>query len=482
MRTSLVKRNIVLNRKKMELGGDTIKLYCKTYTMPFALLLFSMFAVSSIEFLGMSNSKCQMSYIDMIFRLNTTSEKCLSKEFFVDDQTGQPNAIIVVGSGAAAMDVVLATMIAAKISTMTYTETPPSGEPTVGTDETGLVMMDTELDFTEWKAACDYNLILIGNPITNIIIKQLVDEGISQVAWTTSPGDVEYIVDPYGNGCDILIIEKAQYFIDNLSDDIGMCFEKCYDCDLWAMKCVDGECVQDYIIEENSSECGYVEKVADIEVKIVDEEGNPISGANVLLDNTFEGSTDSFGICTIQEVEFGEHTITAEFEGEERISLLHIAATSKQYINFIFPPPQGSVHIRVFNQKNEPIENAEIYIDESKRGYTLENGAFEASVSEGSHIVEARWQNEKTERRVEVKSNETTSIDLIIDTSTPVPPFLYVVPAVMAIIAIAALILEMKKPEEEKKEEKPQVSVCPQCKNRIQEDWDTCPYCKVKLK
>ncbi|MGC1121060.1 MAG: S-layer protein, partial [Candidatus Methanofastidiosia archaeon] len=44
-------------------------------------------------------------------------------DFFVDPETGQPNCVIVVGSGAAAMDVVSATMLAAKIGTMTFTET-----------------------------------------------------------------------------------------------------------------------------------------------------------------------------------------------------------------------------------------------------------------------------------------------------------------------------------------------------------------------
>jgi len=59
-----------------------------------------------------------------------------------------------------------------------------------------------------------------------------------------------------------------------------------------------------------------------------------------------------------------------------------------------------------------------------------------------------------------------------------VPTFLYVALSVIAIITIAGLILEMKKSEEEK----PQVLICPQCKNRIQPNWDTCPYCKFKLK
>ena len=35
------------------------------------------------------------------------------------------------------------------------------------------------------------------------------------------------------------------------------CSNQCYGDDLWAMKCVNGVCVKDYIIEENSTQCGY---------------------------------------------------------------------------------------------------------------------------------------------------------------------------------------------------------------------------------
>jgi hypothetical protein len=35
-----------------------------------------------------------------------------------------------------------------------------------------------------------------------------------------------------------------------------ICESKCDDCNYWARKCVNGDCVKDYIIEENSSKCG----------------------------------------------------------------------------------------------------------------------------------------------------------------------------------------------------------------------------------
>ena len=335
-----------------------------------------MFAVGSIESIGMSNSKCQMGF-GLIFQLNTTSENCLSKEFFVEAQTGQPNATIVVGSGAASMDVVTATMIAVKIGTMT-----------ADIDEARMVILDTDLDFAGWNTVCDYNLILIGGPVTNIIVKQLADEGISTVDWVTSPGELEYISNPYGNGCDILVVggkdgdavrQAGQLLIECLdtSDLCGICADsctgvhypksKCYDCDLWAMKCVDGEVVQDYLIEENSKECGSECPCKDV---ICDSQ---CYGYDLWIMKCVDGKCVQDKIIEENSKECG------------------------------YPPPILTI-------------------------------------------------------------------------------FLYVVLPVTAIIVIIVLILKKKKPREEREpEEKPQVLFCPQCKNRIQEDWDTCPYCKIKL-
>ena len=90
-----------------------------------------------------------------------------------------------------------------EIQTTEYTTVTPAD-----IDETGIVMLDTELDFAGWKAVCAYNLILIGGPVANIIVKQLADEGISAVDWATSPGEWEFIEAPYGD-CDCLIIAGA---------------------------------------------------------------------------------------------------------------------------------------------------------------------------------------------------------------------------------------------------------------------------------
>ncbi len=71
--------------------------------------------------------------------------------------------------------------------------------------KTGAIMADAEFPFMSWKSACDYNVILIGGPVANMVVKLLVDRHVSLIDWTVSPGEWELIEAPYG-GCDILIV------------------------------------------------------------------------------------------------------------------------------------------------------------------------------------------------------------------------------------------------------------------------------------
>ncbi len=79
----------------------------------------------------------------------------------------------------------------------------PSPAPEV--DLTALIMLDTELNFAQWKSSCEFNLVLIGGPVVNAFVKQLVNEGISKVNWADSYGEWEWIKAPY-KACDIIII------------------------------------------------------------------------------------------------------------------------------------------------------------------------------------------------------------------------------------------------------------------------------------
>lgn len=180
-------------------------------------------------------------------------------EFFIDPRTGKPRVFVVSSKIPSEMDLELAVMIAEKIGEITATE--------VRIERASL------LDFEYWKTDCSENIILVGGPTDNIIIEHIIEEGFSAVDWKDSPGECEYFVSLYGH-CDILIVggknesarRKASLSLINWLDSQAMknpCDEiscpnrKCYGYDLWSIRCVDGECVQDYIIEENSKECGY---------------------------------------------------------------------------------------------------------------------------------------------------------------------------------------------------------------------------------
>lgn len=144
-------------------------------------------------------------YIGLNFGTLEGSQHVLPTEFFVDPETGEPNVVIVVGSNAAEMDGESAAMLAEKINAMALPDAPAV-----------VVMTDTDFSFTDWKADCDYNLILVGGPVANTIVRFLVDEGFSNTNWTISPGEREYIT-AYSNGCNILVIAGADRDVTRLA-------------------------------------------------------------------------------------------------------------------------------------------------------------------------------------------------------------------------------------------------------------------------
>ncbi len=256
----------------------------------------------------------------------------------------------------------------------------------------------------------------------------------------------------------------------------------------WGKKSIYAE------VGSNSAECEFyiVEKVANIEVKVKDSNGEPIPGVDVLLDDGFQGKTDSSGIYVIQDVEFGEHIITVESEEIDERTRIRVESTETQNVVFVLDlsaDERGIIQVLVFDQDGNPVKECDVYIDGSLEGQTSEEGVFVISASEGSHSVKARWQGEEAEKFVTVEKNQTTSVELTIPaSSTDLSTLLYAVPIIALIIA--AMLVWKKKPKkpkekeikEKKVKEKPHVLLCPQCKNRIKKDWDTCPYCNAKLK
>ncbi|MFQ6088600.1 MAG: S-layer protein [Candidatus Methanofastidiosia archaeon] len=82
----------------------------------------------------------------------------------------------------------------------------------VDIDEASLVKLDIEI--TDMDKAL-YNLIMIGGPVHNLAVRELVDLGIfpddgSPVDWMyTSAGDYKLYTNPYGTGKDVLVVAGA---------------------------------------------------------------------------------------------------------------------------------------------------------------------------------------------------------------------------------------------------------------------------------
>lgn len=221
-------------------------------------------------------------------------------------------------------------------------------------------------------------------------------------------------------------------------------------------------------------------KTADIEVTVKDQHGEPLSGAEVILDTTVIGPTIA-GVFTVKEVEFGEHEITVTYEGTTQKYSLNITSTEKQYIGFVFTVEKtGIVKIFVVNENGDPIEGAVVSIDGITKGQTSQEGLVTSTIPEGSHRVDVQWQDSQVGTSVTVQENQTISVNLTVETDTDIPPtiptFLYLIP----VIGVLVLILLIRTSKRGKKEK--EVFLCPSCKNRIEKNVETCPYCKTILK
>ncbi|KYC46123.1 MAG: S-layer protein precursor [Candidatus Methanofastidiosum methylothiophilum] len=75
----------------------------------------------------------------------------------------------------------------------------------VNIDPIELIKLDIEIN----TASLQKNLVLVGGPVYNSIVRDLGNMGASTVNWAASPGEWEWIADPFGRGYDVLIVAGA---------------------------------------------------------------------------------------------------------------------------------------------------------------------------------------------------------------------------------------------------------------------------------
>jgi len=129
------------------------------------------------------------------------------RSFFVDTTNGQPHSIIVVGKNAASMDSISGGLIISKIQAEAYYEDPSKGMYRINIwDPQKLITNDEAL---LENIAKNNNLILIGGPVANRLVANLVQNGKSKIDWYTSQGEIEYIPNGLYPGRDVIIVAGA---------------------------------------------------------------------------------------------------------------------------------------------------------------------------------------------------------------------------------------------------------------------------------
>jgi hypothetical protein len=103
---------------------------------------------------------------------------------------------------------------------------------------------------------------------------------------STSSGSPKFHLSPAGKAAIVLgslvivSILAASFTGEKDPCEDVICVNECYGMHLWKMKCFEGECVKDYILEMNSTECGYtppVETQPPEPEKDTDQDGIPDS-------------------------------------------------------------------------------------------------------------------------------------------------------------------------------------------------------------
>ncbi len=141
-----------------------------------------------------------------LFFINPVISADVPRSFFVDTTNGQPQSIIVVGKNAASMDSISGSLIITKIQAEAYYEDPSKGLFRVNIwDREKLITYD---ELLMEDVAKNNNLILVGGPVANRLVANLVREGKSKVDWYNSQGETEYISNGlYGR--DVIIVAGA---------------------------------------------------------------------------------------------------------------------------------------------------------------------------------------------------------------------------------------------------------------------------------
>lgn len=174
-----------------------------------------------------------------------------------------------------------------------------------------------------------------------------------------------------------------------------------------------------------------VEKLGSLSGSVKDQDGDPVSGAKVVVDdgkgNRFETTTDDNGNVNVDELPAGDYTVTVEADGyskgESEVTVNPGESASFPDVQVVELP--GSVSGSVKDQDGDPVKGAKVVIDDGKGNRvettTDDNGNVNVDklpAGDYTVTVEADGYN-GAETSVTVKPGESASFPEI--SLTPIP-------------------------------------------------------------
>ncbi|MDD1716214.1 MAG: hypothetical protein LUQ01_04375 [Methanolinea sp.] len=105
-----------------------------------------------------------------------------------------------------------------------------------------------------------------------------------------------------------------------------------------------------------------------------EESGQPIPDAGIFVDGTGRGSTDSKGLLTLQLPREKVYQVKIEKEGYEDYNERRIVGKEDAFVTILLSKSPYSLFISVYNEDQDPVEGAEVFVGDVKAGETSRFG------------------------------------------------------------------------------------------------------------
>ena len=158
-----------------------------------------------------------------------------------------------------------------------------------------------------------------------------------------------------------------------------------------------------------------VEKRGSITVRVYDQNGSPLSNADISLDGVREGATSQDGTLTLSALE-GSHNVEAAYEGETAQKSVTVVKNQTSFADLtIHLAVETTLVVFVRDDTGNAIADANVYLDTLFMGKTDAQGKIEQAVTPGFHAVRAEKEGyDPVTQNTTVEEGKTNSVKVVI--------------------------------------------------------------------